>query len=99
MRGVTCQREPADGEAGRYWTLYPSSGYAVVERLASSTKSFVSVAPELPPPPYASEITTLVDGVAKAAGSGAMTTAAVAVAATNAAPATRTALGLCIGTG
>jgi type IV secretory pathway VirJ component len=52
----------------------------------------------LPPPPYASEITALADGVAKAAGSGATMTAAVAAAAMNAALATRVALGLCIGT-
>lgn len=51
VSGVTCHWLAALALAGRYWTLHPASDTGAEPRLASSTKSWVSVAPELPPPP------------------------------------------------
>lgn len=62
--------------------------------LASSTKSRVSVAPELPPPPYTSEMTAVADGAAWAAAGRAVTARATATA-----PVSRTEPDLCICTG
>ncbi len=45
---VTCHVAPV---AAAYWTLAPASETGEPERLKSSTKSFVSGAPALPPPP------------------------------------------------
>lgn len=67
---------------------------------ASSTKSLVSVAPELPPPPYTSATTAWLEGVAWAAGSPVRTTdAAIPVdMSASAAARLRCRLGLAIGT-
>src|SRR5204862_8036461 len=48
-RGVTCQLLPA---AEAYCTLQPVRSTGSVPGLNSSMKSFLMVAPELPPPPY-----------------------------------------------
>src|SRR2546426_5161374 len=47
--GVTCQLLPA---AEAYCTLHPLRSTGSVPGLNSSMKSFLRVAPELPPPPY-----------------------------------------------
>ena len=44
-----------------YWTDQPFTEAVVVPRLNSSTKSWVWVAPLLPPPPYTWLMTTLVE--------------------------------------
>src|SRR5512142_1865579 len=52
---VTCQLDPADDA---YWTDQPVMSTAAVPALYSSMKSFLYVAPLLPPPPYTCEMTT-----------------------------------------
>src|SRR5919198_5628950 len=64
--GVTCQVVVAPGLAEMYCTDQPATDAAPAPRLPSSMKSFFSVAPEFPPPPYTSLRTTAVDGVAAA---------------------------------
>lgn len=44
--------------ADQYWTLQPFKSTGVPLRLYNSTKSLLWTAPELPPPPYTSEMTT-----------------------------------------
>ena len=48
MSGVLAQVVPVD-EA--YWTVHPVTSTVLPPRLYSSIKSFLSVAPVLPPPP------------------------------------------------
>ncbi len=77
MRFVTWKTTPA---AEAYWTLQllTSIGWSV--RLASSMKSFLKVAPELPPPPYTAETTTSVDKAdARSAGTAVADAAATTV--------------------
>ncbi len=62
---VTCQLPVAPDEW--YCTDHPSTLTAASLRFANSMKSFVSVAPLLPPPPYTSLMTSVEDGVADAA--------------------------------
>src|SRR5689334_825171 len=70
--------------AERYCTDLPATDTALAVGLYSSTKSFLYVAPEFPPPPYTSLMTRPVPaGLADAAGmspSGAATSARVAAA-------------------
>src|SRR3954452_21044686 len=54
LSAVVCHVVPPEEP---YWTDHPLRSTASVPRLNSSTKSFVYVAPELPPPPYACETT------------------------------------------
>src|SRR5687768_5240894 len=63
-RLVTCHWLVGDGLAGRYWTLQPATDAASLPALASSMKSRVKVAPELPPPPYTSAIMGPAEGTA-----------------------------------
>ncbi len=93
VRAETCHCDPAEGLPGRYWTLRPPTSKGAEPALASSTKSRVSVAPELPPPPYTSEMTAVADGAAWAAGR------AVTASAAATAPVSRTEPDLCICTG
>src|SRR5215510_10327518 len=48
-RSVFCQLIPADAA---YWTDQPVTSTALAPRLNNSMKSFLNVAPLLPPPPY-----------------------------------------------
>jgi len=61
---VACQLALA---AEAYWTVQPSRLIDDVPALNSSTKSFVKLAPELPPPAY-NWLTTTPDDEAGAAG-------------------------------
>ncbi len=77
VSGVTCQLVPV---ADAYWTLQPDRSTAALPSLASSMKSLVNVAPELPPPPYTWLITTSGDAaLADAAGNSAATVAATTI--------------------
>src|SRR5690348_11090388 len=66
LSGVTCHVVVAPGLAEMYCTDHPATEADPEPRLASSMKSFFSVAPLLPPPPYTSLRTTVVDGDAAA---------------------------------
>src|SRR5690242_13367032 len=77
LRAVACQLVPA---AEAYWTLQPLRSTSTVPLLASSMKSLVNVAPELPPPPYTWLITTSGDAApAAVAGNSAATVAATTI--------------------
>ena len=51
VRGVTNQFVVPVGAPEMYWTDQPSTATGAPDRLPSSMKSFLSVAPLLPPPP------------------------------------------------
>src|SRR3954469_19254866 len=50
-RFVTCHVVAAPGAAEMYWTDHEASDTGAEPLLRNSMKSFLSVAPELPPPP------------------------------------------------
>jgi hypothetical protein len=83
--GVVCHVLAALALAGRYCTLQPSTTTAAAPLFASSTKSWVSVAPELPPPPYTSAMSASGLGAAFAV-TGSATASVTAVAAVTASP-------------
>ena len=64
--GVTCQVVVAPGLAEMYCTDQPVRLASEPPAFCNSTKSLASGAPELPPPPYASLINSVVDGAADA---------------------------------